>query len=363
MVSKNFFESLEAVAEDRGLSIESILEKVEMAMAVACRDTEYTGDIKLDVDFEKKRIRVYEHKYVVDELTEGNKGEILVEDAQILKPKIKMKSGMEIKTEIDFTKFGRKSVSKFKNTFSNELKNLEREASYTFFNEHVGEIITGTVVDSNPKFVTFSIGKNTYASMPITEIIPNEEFAPNEQKKVYITKVEKTTKGPKVYICRNNREIVKRLFELSIPEISDGSIEIMGISREAGSRTKIGVLATKPNLDPKGACVGQGGLRIKAINDALNNEKIDIFTWKDNPVDLIAEAILPARSLSVIIEDEKAKKALVIVRDDQYSLAIGKGGQNVRLAAYAVDWRIDIKRLSDAVKEGISFTYNVIQKQ
>lgn len=363
MISKNFFESLEMLADERSLSIESVLEKVEIAMSVACRDTEYTGDIKLDIDFEKKKVRVFEYKYVVEEITEGNRGEILVEEAQIIKPKVKMKPGMEIKTEVDFGRFGRKAASKFKNTFSNELKNLEREEAFNFFTEKIGEIITGTVIDSNPRFVTFSIGKSTFASMPITEIIPNETFNPGDQKKVYITKVEKTTKGPKVYICRNNREIVKRLFELSIPEISDGSIEIMGIAREAGSRTKIGVLSVKPNLDPKGACVGQGGLRIKAINDALNNEKIDIFTWKDNPVDLIAEALLPARSLSVIINDEKNKQALVIVRDDQYSLAIGKSGQNVRLAAYSIDWRIDIKRLSDATKEGISFTYNVIQKQ
>ena len=362
MISKSFFESLEMLANERGLAIESILEKVEMAMGVACRDTEYVGDIKIDVDSEKKKIRFYEYRYVVSELTEGNKGEILVEDAQLLKPRTKMKPGMEIKTEVDFTKFGRKSVSKFKNTLNNELKNLEREEAYLFFSEKVGEIITASVIDSNARFVTFAIGKGTFASMPVSETIPGEVFAPGEQKKVYINKVEKTTKGPKVYICRNNREIVKRLFELSIPEISDGSIEIMGIAREAGNRTKIGVLATKPNLDPKGACVGQGGLRIKAINDALNNEKIDIFTWKSNPVDLIAEALLPARSLSVIINDEKAKQALVIVRDDQYSLAIGKSGQNVRLACYTTDWKIDIKRLSEALKEGIDFRYNVYLK-
>ena len=197
--------------------------------------------------------------------------------------------------------------------------------------------------------------------MPIVEGLPNETFNIGDEKKVYITKVEKTTKGPKVFLSRTNKEIVKRLFEMTIPEIADGSIEIMGISRDPGSRTKIGVLSLKPNLDPKGACVGQGGLRIKGINEALNNEKIDIFTWKNDPVDLIAEALLPAKSLSVVA-DEKTKKALVIVRDDQYSLAIGRSGQNARLAAYAIDWKIDIKKLSDATKEGIKFSFNVIQK-
>ena len=361
MTSKSFFESLELVANERGLAIEDVLAKVEIAMAVACRE-EYSGDIKLDIDFDKKRVRVFEYKYVVEELTEGNKGEILVEDAQILKPRLKMKPGMEIKTEIDFVKFGRKAATKFKNTFSNELKNLEREEAYNFFVDKVGEIITGTVNDVNSSFVTFNIGTSIFASMPLTEGIPGEEYVPGDRKKLYVSKVEKTTKGPKVYLSRSNKDIVKKLFELTIPEISDGTIEIMGISRDAGSRTKIGVLATKPNLDPKGACVGQGGLRIKSINEALNNEKIDIFTWRENDIDLIAEALLPARSLSVNVLDKKEKKALVIVRDDQFSLAIGRSGQNVRLASFAIDWHIDIKRFSDAIKEGINFTYNVIQK-
>lgn len=358
MISKNFFESLEMVAIEKGLSIEDVLAKVEMAMAVACRDTEHDGDIKLDIDFEKKRIRVYEYHYVVEEITEGNKGEITIERAKEIKPRSKPTVGTVIREEIDFTKLGRKSVAKFKNTFNNELKNLEREEAYNFFSEKVKEIITAEVHDANASFITFAIGKGIFASMPIAEAIPGETFVPGETKKVYILKVEKTTKGPKVFVSRANREIVTKLFELNIPEISDGSIEIMGVAREAGSRTKIGVLAVKPNLDPKGACVGQGGLRIKAINEELNQEKIDIFTWKNDPVDLIAEALLPARSLSVVV-NEKNKQALVIVKDEQYSLAIGKNGQNVRLACYATQWKIDIKRHSDALREGISFSYNV----
>ena len=358
MISKSFFENLELVAEEKGLSIEDVLAKVEMAMAVACRDTEHDGDIKLDIDFERKRIRVYEYHYVVEEITEGNKGEITIERAKELKPRSKPTVGTVIREEIDFTKLGRKSVSKFKNTFNNELKNLEREEAYNFFSEKVKEIITAEVHDANASFITFAIGKGIFASMPIAEAIPGETFVPGETKKVYILKVEKTTKGPKVFVSRANREIVTKLFELNIPEISDGSIEIMGVAREAGSRTKIGVLAVKPNLDPKGACVGQGGLRIKAINEELNQEKIDIFTWKNDPVDLISEALLPARSLSVVV-NEKNKQALVIVKDEQYSLAIGKNGQNVRLACYATQWKIDIKRHSDALREGISFSYNV----
>ena len=359
MTSKNFFESLESIAYERGLDIKDVLSKVETAIAVACRDTEYKGEIKMEVDFEKKKIKITDYRYVVEELTEGNKGEILLEEAKLLRSKAKV--GQEIKTEVKLDKFGRKSASKFKQALLSGLKELEREEAYNFFADKVGEIINAKVITASDTFVTFSIGKNCEANMPVTEGLPNEEFIPGEEKKVYITKVDKSTKGPKVFISRTSKDIVKRLFEITIPEIANGSIEIMGISRDPGSRTKIGVLALKPNLDPKGACVGQGGLRIRSINEALNNEKIDIFTWKNDPVDLIAEALLPARSLSVMA-DEKTKKALVIVRDDQYSLAIGKSGQNARLAAYATDWKIDIKKLSDATKEGIKFSYNVIQK-
>lgn len=359
MTSKNFFESLESIAFERSLDINDVLAKVETAIAVACRDTEYKGEIKMEVDFEKKRIKITDHRYVVEELTEGNKGEILLEEAKLIKPKAKV--GQEIKTEVKLETFGRKSASKFKQALLSGLKELEREEAYKFFADKAGEIVNAKVVAASDTFVTFLLGKNCEANMPIVEGLPNETFNIGDEKKVYITKVEKTTKGPKVFLSRTNKEIVKRLFEMTIPEIADGSIEIMGISRDPGSRTKIGVLSLKPNLDPKGACVGQGGLRIKSINEALNNEKIDIFTWKNDPVDLIAEALLPAKSLSVVA-DEKTKKALVIVRDDQYSLAIGRSGQNARLAAYAIDWKIDIKKLSDATKEGIKFSFNVIQK-
>ena len=375
MISKSFFEALTEVAEDRGLEIERVLDKVRFAMEKAARFAGYTGEITLDVDYDKKELKVYDRKYVVNQYTvvdeiedpeerakaeDRRKYEILVEDAKLIKPKAK--AGQEIKTKVEFQKFGRKAAMNFKNSFNNELKILEREEAYKYFSSKVGEVITAKAIDTNERFVTFSIGKGTFASMPLNEIIPGETFTPQESYKVYVNKVEKTTKSPKVFISRNNREFVKRLFEMNIPEISDGSVEIMGISREAGNRTKIGVLATKANIDAKGACVGQGGLRIKGINEILNNEKIDIFLWKDDPVQLIAEALKPAHALSVVIEDEKEKKALVIVSDDQYSLAIGKNGQNVRLAAYAIEWRIDIKTLSAAGSEGIKFTYNVFER-
>jgi len=360
MISKNFYESIEELSKERGLAIEDVLKKVETAIAVASKNSGYTGDIKVEWDFDKKKIRVFEYKYVVSEIDpNGPKGQILLKDALELKPKIKV--GQEIKNEINLATFTRKAASIFKQSLLGGLKELEREEQYKFFIDKVGEVITAKVIDYSNGFVTFNIGKNVIATMPDKEGLPGEEFKVGDEKKVYITKVEKTTKGPKVYITRTSREFVKRLFELHIPEVADGSIEIMGISRDPGDRTKVGVLALKENLDPKGACVGPSGARIKKINDILNGEKIDIFTWKDDPVELIAEALLPAKTLSVIA-NVKTKQATVIVPDDQYSLAIGKKGQNARLAAYAIGWKIDIKNLSTAIEEGIKFEYNVGRK-
>lgn len=360
MISKNFFESLEHIAFERGLNIEDVLIKVELAMGVACRHTDppLTGEIIMETDEERKRIRVFEIKRVVEEVdAEGPRGQILLEEAQEFKNNAKV--GMEIKTEVNLQSFGRKSASNFKQNLLNGLKELEREKSFVFFNDKVGEIVTGRVVNVQSGFISFGIGMNVEAHMPIKEGLPGEDFIVGQEKKLYINKVEKTGKGPKVYVSRTNKEIIKRLFEMTIPEIADGTIEIMGLARDPGSRTKIGVASRNSNVDPKGACVGPGGLRIRSINEALNNEKIDIFTWRENTVELICEALLPAKAISVIILDEKERRAMVIVSDDQFSLAIGKQGQNARLAAYAINWHIDIKKLSEATEEGIKFKINV----
>ncbi|MGI6711117.1 MAG: transcription termination factor NusA [Bacilli bacterium] len=360
MISKNFFESLESIAFERKLEIKEVLQKVEIAMGVACRHANppYTGEIILDLNEERKQIRVFEIKRVVEEINpDGPRGQILLEEALELKNNAKI--GTEIKTEVNIQNFGRKAASNFKQNLLNGLKDLEREKAYVHFTERIGEVITGRVLSVQSGFVTFGVGQNVEAHMPLNEGLPGEEFVVGDEKKLYITKVEKTGKGPKVYVSRKNKEIVKRLFEMTIPEIKDGTVEIMGLARDPGSRTKIGVASNNSNVDAKGACVGPGGLRIRSINEALNNEKIDIFTWREDPVELICEALLPAKVVSVIINDENEKRAMVIVSDDQFSLAIGKQGQNARLAAYAINWHIDIKKLSDATAEGIKFKVNI----
>lgn len=360
MISKKFFESLEEIAEERGLDIHDILDRVEVAMQIACKnsDVPYNGTIKIDVDYDRKKIDFNNYLYVVDEIDpEGPRGQITLDEALEIRTRVKV--GSEIKEKIDLKSFKRKAASMFKQNFLNELKTLEREEAYKYFSEKLGEVITGRVVAKNPKFVTLAIGRGIDATMSIHEIFEGETYEIGDTKKVYISRVEKTGKGPKVFISRTNRELVRKLFEMNIPEIADGSVEIMGLARDPGKRSKVGVMAINSDIDPKGACVGNGGIRIKAINAALNDEKIDIFVWHENdPVNLIAEALSPAKVLSVIL-DQKTKKAIVIVNDEQFSLAIGGKGQNAKLAVLATGWKIDIKKLSEANEEGIEFSYNV----
>jgi N utilization substance protein A len=209
------------------------------------------------------------------------------------------------------------------------------------------------------KITDNGIGMDYDAYMPKKEALPTENLVVGENVKVYITKVEETGKGPKVFVSRTNVGIVKRLFENAVPEVADGTIEIVAMARDAGNRTKIGVRSTNPNVEAKGACVGLQGIRIKQINDALNGERIDIFVWNDDPVQLIAQAISPAKVLSVLVYPD-LRQALVIVPDMQYSLAIGQGGQNARLASQVTGWKIDIKDESTAYREKIKFKINVL---
>lgn len=357
-ISKGFYESLEEISEERSLDIEKIIEKVEIAMQVACKnsDVPYKGTIKVVTDLENKKIKFYNYYYVVEEIDpEGPRGQLTLEEALKIKPKAKI--GQEIKEEVDLKIFKRKAASMFRQNLLNELKGLEREEAFEFFNDKVGEIITAKVIAVNDKFITFELGKGLDATMGWKDALPEEQFNIGDEKKVYLAKVEKTTKGPRIYISRTNKEIVKKLLEMYIPEIKNGLIEIAGISREPGFRTKVGVLSVNGDIEAKGACVGNGGARIKSINKILNDEKIDIFSWSNNPVELISSALTPAKVVSVVETGEK--QAVAIVNDDQFSLAIGKGGLNVKLAAIATGWRIDIKKLSQAYLEGIDFKYNV----
>lgn len=361
MTSKGFYEFAEVVANERSLELNDVLDKVAIALKKACAAEGYTGDIQVEFNEEKKRIRIFEYKYVVAEIDpEAGLGQITLEEGREIKENAKV--GTKFKKEINIEKnIGRKGASQFKQVFMQGLKELGRIRAYEFFKTRENEMISATVVGIKEESIILNIGLDYNAFMPIKESLPGEVFKEGDTVKVYITKVEETTKGPKVYVSRVHKDIVKRLFEVNIPEVASGVIEIMGISRDPGSRTKIGVKSNNEMVDPKGACVGMGGIRIKQINNALNGERVDIFNWSDNPINLIAEALTPARVISVLV-DEKEHKSLVIVPDDQFSLAIGKGGQNARLASQVSGWKIDIKDETTAYKEGLKFKPNVTTK-
>jgi N utilization substance protein A len=361
MTSKHFYEMVELVANERNLDINDVLEKVIVALKKACGVQGYTGDIQVELNEEKKRIRIFEFKYVVAEIDpEGVAGQITLEEGRLIKENAKI--GTKFKKEINIEKdFSRTGARHFLQIFNQGVKELQRIRNYEFFKARENEMISTTISSIGSEYIILNIGLECQATMPIKEALPGEELKVGDSIKVYITKVEETTKGPKVFVSRVHKDIVKRLFELNIPEVASGVIEIMGISRDPGSRTKIGVKSNNEMVDPKGACVGMGGVRIKQINNALNGERVDIFNWSDNPINLIAEALTPARVISVLV-DEKEHKSLVIVPDDQFSLAIGKGGQNARLASQVSGWKIDIKNESTAYKEGLKFKPNVTVK-
>lgn len=359
MTSKVLYEMIELVAQERNLVVEDVMDKVAVALKKACALEGFSGDIQIEFFPEKKKIRAIEYKYVVAEIDpEGQPGQILLEDAKLIKDRVRV--GSTIRNEISIEKsIGRKGATQFKQLFTQGLKELGRKRAYEFFKDRENEMITATVHRVLDDAYILGIGLDYDAYMPKKEALPTEVLKEGDEVKVYIVKVEETGKGPKVFVSRTNVGIVKRLFETYIPEVSDGTIEIVNIARDAGSRTKIGIRTDDVNLEPKGACVGLQGSRIKQVNNALNGERIDIFVWQNDPVQLIAQALTPARAMSVLVTPE-TRQALVIVPDMQYSLAIGKAGQNARLASQVTGWKIDIKDESTAYREKLKFKINVL---
>lgn len=357
MISKGFYEQLENIAIERHLDIKDVLRAVEVALIKACQLEGFKGAITIEFNDEQKKIRMYENFIVVEEIDpEGPEGQILLEEAKEKRARVKV--GSEIRNEINFSSIGRKGATRFKQIFIQNLKELSGKRAYEYFKGLESEMITATIDRITDKVFVLNIGMNTHSFMPIEEALPGEKFVEGQSLKVCITKVEETGKGPKVFVSRLSRDIIKRLFEMYVPEVANGIIEIVAIAREPGSRTKLGIRSNNPNVDAKGACVGVNGSRIKEINNALHGERIDIFEWKDDPVQLIAEALTPARVISVLLNEEE-HRSVVIVPDQQFSLAIGKGGQNARLASQASGWKIDIKDETTAYQQEIKFKPNV----
>ncbi|MDD3113788.1 MAG: transcription termination factor NusA [Candidatus Izemoplasmatales bacterium] len=354
MISKEFFKALEQVAEDRGVSKDKILDIFGKGLLNAYKK-DFNGQQNAKVVFneEKAEILIVATYLVVDTIDpEAEKGtQITVEEAQELKKNARIGDIIEVK--VTPKDFGRIAASSAKQILTQGLKQLERERNFEIFSEKVGEMVIAEVVAMNNEFVTLFLGYETETSIPAKDLLESDLVIGNHVR-VYITKVEQTTKGPKVYVSRTDRNLVKRLMENAIPELQEGIVEIMGLARDPGDRCKVCVASNNPKVDPLGACLGRNGVRIKEVIDLLNGEKIDIYKWSDDPKELVSNAIQPAKSIAVIV-DPKDKTAIAIVPDDQLSLAIGKKGQNARLAVQSSGWKIDIKSETDALVQDIHY--------
>jgi len=348
-MNTQLLEALADLMREKGISKEVIMEAIEAALVSAYkRNFGQAQNVRVDLNMDTGTIRVLARKDVVEEVTDPRL-EISLEEAQRLNPNYQI--GDVVELEVTPRDFGRIAAQTAKQVVTQRVREAERSIIYAEFVDREEDIMTGIVQRIDPRFVYVSLGK-AEALLPANEQMPNETYKPHDRLKVYITKVEKTTKGPQIFVSRTHPGLLKRLFELEVPEIYDGTVEIKSIAREAGDRSKISVHSDNPEVDPVGACVGPKGQRVQAIVDELNGEKIDIVRWSADPVEFVANALSPAKVLRVIVNEEQ-KATTVIVPDYQLSLAIGKRGQNARLAAKLTGWKIDIKSESEAREMGI----------
>lgn len=340
-MNKEFILAVEELEKEKGISKDALIDAIESALVSAYKKN-YSNSQNVRVNINKVTgdIDVFMRKIVVtDEEVMDEYGELTLDEAHEIDPSYKL--GDVIENRVTPKDFGRIAAQTAKQVVVQRIREAERGQVYDEFSNRQGEIVTGTVQRISNDTVFINIGK-AEGILSVNEQVRGEKYAVNSRLKVYIMDVKKTTKGPQVYLSRSHPGLVKRLFELEVPEIRDGIVEIKSISREAGSRTKMAVYTSDPDVDPVGACVGPRGTRVQAVVDELFDEKIDIISWSDKPEELVRSALSPAKTEKVFINEEE-QSATVIVPDFQLSLAIGKEGQNVRLAAKLCGWKIDIK--------------------
>ena len=338
--NKELIIAIEQLEEEKGIEKEYLIEAIETALVTAYkRNFDSADNVKVVMDHETGAAHIYAVKEVV-EVAENDKLEISLEDAKNISKKLEIGDTVDI--ELVPKNFGRIAAQTAKQVIIQKLREAERNIIYSEFNDRKGEIVSGVIQKADKSIVILDLGK-LEGIIPQKEQIPTEKYAVNDRIKGYVLDVVKGAKGaPQVIVSRAHSEFVRKLFEFEIPEIYEGLIEIRSVSRDAGSRCKVAVYSTDPNIDPVGSCVGQKGVRIQNIINELNGEKIDVIEWNEDPAIFISSALLPAKVMAVDIKQEE-KFAQVIVPDDQLSLAIGKSGQNARLAAKLTSWKIDIK--------------------
>ena len=351
-MNKELMEALDILEKEKEISKEVLFEAIENSLITACKNHFGKADnIKVEIDRDTCDFLCYAEKEVVEEV-EDDVLQISLEEAQEISKKAKI--GDLLHVEIKSKEFGRIATQNAKNVILQKIREEERSVIYNQYYEKEKDVVTGIVQRYIGRNISINLGKAD-AILNESEQVRGENFKPTERIKVYILEVKNTPKGPRILVSRTHPELVKRLFESEVTEIKDGTVEIMSIAREAGSRTKIAVRSNNPNVDAVGACVGINGARVNSIVDELCGEKIDIVNWDENPGNLIQNALSPAKIVAVFADPDE-KTAKVVVPDYQLSLAIGKEGQNARLAARLTGYKIDIKSETQA-KDAPGFRY------
>ena len=350
-MSSELFDALTYLEKEKGIDKNVLLEALEAALISAYKKNfNSSANVRVELSEEAGTMKVYARKVVVEEL-ENELEELTLDEARDVNLSYNIDDIVEI--EVTPKDFGRIAAQAAKQVVTQRVREAERGIIFSEYEDREEDVMTGIIQRVDPNFVYVDLGK-VEAKLAVAEQISTETYNVHDRIKVYVTKVENTSKGPQILISRAHPGLLKRLFEMEVPEIYDGTVEVKSISREAGDRSKISVYANDEEVDPVGSCVGPKGQRVQAVVDELHGEKIDIVEWSEDPIVYISNALSPSKVVDVLV-DEDNKSSTVVVPDYQLSLAIGKRGQNARLAAKLTGWKIDIKSETAAKEEGIEF--------
>jgi len=349
-MNNDLFAAIESLEKEKGIDKEILFEALEVALVSAYkRNFQSPTSVRVSIDRETGEIKVFAQKKAVEDV-ESEDQEVGIYEARVYDPHCQVGDMVEI--EVTPKEFGRIAAQTAKQVVIQRIREAERELIYENFTDRIEEVITGLVRRFEQRNVIIDLGR-TEAILPVEEQIPHERYRQGERVKTYIMDVKKTTKGPQIVVSRTHTGFLKRLFEMEVPEIYEGIVEIKAVTREAGYRAKLAVYSANPDIDPVGACVGTKGSRVQAISNELRGEKIDIIKWSEESEEYIANSLSPAKVSSVYINTE-GKSAVVVVPDNQLSLAIGKEGQNARLAAKITGWKVDISSETQYAEESFS---------
>ncbi|WP_226578855.1 transcription termination factor NusA [Halobacillus litoralis] len=348
-MSSELFDAMDYLEKEKGIDKNLLLEALEAALISAYKKNFNSAtNVRVDINEEESAMKVLARKEIVEEVMDPQQ-EISLEEANEIDPNYGLEDVIEV--EVTPMDFGRIAAQAAKQVVTQRVREAERGIIYGEYVDREEDVMTGIIQRKDPRFVYVNLGK-IEARLPEGEQMPTETYEVHDRLKVFVTKVENSNKGPHIYVSRTHPGLLKRLFEMEVPEIYDGTVEVRSVAREAGDRSKISVYAEDQEIDPVGSCVGQRGQRVQAIVNELKGEKIDIVQWSEDPVEYVSNALSPSKVVEVLV-DEEDKATTVIVPDYQLSLAIGKRGQNARLAAKLTGWKIDIKSESEAREQGL----------